>query len=55
MPGMNLTRTEAESRRAVIKGQPAYDIELDFLRGEEVFGSKTTIKFIATAALSLKI
>lgn len=47
MPGMNLTRTEAESRRAVIKSQPAYDIELDFLRGEEVFGSKTTIKFDA--------
>ena len=56
MPGENLTRLEAQQRRAII--DPAagsgitYEITLDLLRGAEVFGSRTVVRFPATAGAS---
>ncbi|WP_194949276.1 aminopeptidase N [Actinomyces trachealis] len=47
MPGQNLTRTEAAERAAVVTTQ-AYDVVLDLTRGEEVFGSTTSLRFQAT-------
>ncbi|SPT52704.1 Aminopeptidase N [Actinomyces bovis] len=51
MPGQNLTRTEAADRAAVVTTQ-AYDVVLDLTRGEEVFGSTTTLRFKATPGSS---
>ena len=47
MPGENLTRIEAQERRAVVDTR-SYDVLLDLTRGAEVFGSLTTVRFAAT-------
>ena len=44
MPGENLTRVEAAERAELVEVQ-SYTVELDLLKGEEVFGAKTTVKF----------
>ena len=46
MPGENLTRIEAQERRAIIETH-SYDISLDLTRGAEVFGSRTVVSFSA--------
>ncbi|WP_165069576.1 aminopeptidase N [Marisediminicola senii] len=51
MPGENLTRIEAQERRAIVS-DPSYDIALDLTRGAEVFGSTTTVTFTASAGAS---
>ncbi|ROS59575.1 aminopeptidase N [Frigoribacterium sp. PhB160] len=51
MPGENLTRLEAQERKSVVDVQ-SYDVELDLTRGEEVFGSTTTVRFTATPGAS---
>ena len=51
VPGENLTRIEAQERRAVVDTQ-SYDVVLDLTRGPEVFGSKTTVRFTATEGAS---
>ncbi len=48
MPGENLTRVEAQTRRSVVETH-AYEIELDLTTGPEVFRSTSTIRFSATA------
>ncbi|QEW04863.1 aminopeptidase N [Microbacterium lushaniae] len=47
MPGENLTRIEAQERRAVVDTH-SYEVTLDLTRGAEVFGSRTVIRFAAT-------
>ncbi|MCX6501680.1 MAG: aminopeptidase N [Microbacterium sp.] len=47
MPGENLTRLEAQERRAIVDTQ-SYDVTLDLTRGADVFGSTTTVRFTAT-------
>ncbi|MFG6445482.1 aminopeptidase N [Microbacterium sp. P07] len=53
MPGENLTRNEAQQRRAVVDpsadGGIEYAIALDLTKGAEVFGSRTVVRFSATA------
>ncbi len=51
MPGENLTRAEAQERASIVEVD-AYDIELDLTRGDEVFGSTTTVRFRATEGAS---
>ena len=51
MPGENLTRIEAQERRAIVDTQ-SYDIALDLTRGAEVFGSRTVVRFGATEGAS---
>lgn len=51
MPGDNLTRLEAQERKALIDVQ-SYDVELDLTTGPEVFRSTTVVKFTATAGAS---
>src|SRR3954447_24149156 len=51
MPGENLTRVEAQERTAVVS-RPEYEVRLDLTRGEEVFGSTTTVRFGATDGAS---
>ncbi|GAA3609362.1 aminopeptidase N [Agrococcus terreus] len=51
MPGENLTRAEAQERASILEVD-AYDIELDLTRGDEVFGSTTTVRFRATEGAS---
>ncbi|EEH63614.1 membrane alanyl aminopeptidase [Gleimia coleocanis DSM 15436] len=51
MPGMNLTRAEAEARSAVTKVS-TYDISLDLTTGAETFLSKSTVNFTATPGAS---
>ncbi|MFT3799238.1 aminopeptidase N [Microbacterium sp.] len=51
MPGENLTRIEAQERRATVDTQ-SYDIDLDLTKGAEVFGSRTVIRFSAVAGAS---
>ncbi|WP_404313147.1 aminopeptidase N [Agrococcus terreus] len=51
MPGENLTRAEAQERASIVQVD-AYDIELDLTRGDEVFGSTTTVRFRATEGAS---
>lgn len=46
MAESNLTRVEAVERAAVIR-EPNYEIEIDLTRGEELFGSATTVRFTA--------
>lgn len=52
MPGENLTRIEAQERRAIIDPTGGagleYDVTLDLTRGAEVFGSRTVVRFAAT-------
>ncbi|WP_159499988.1 aminopeptidase N [Microbacterium sp. 18062] len=47
MPGENLTRIEAQERRAVVDTQ-SYEVVLDLTTGPEVFRSTTTVRFTAT-------
>lgn len=51
MPGENLTRAEAQERRAIVDTQ-SYEIALDLTRGAEVFGSRTVVRFTATPGAS---
>ena len=48
MPGENLTRIEAQERRAIVDTH-AYEVALDLTRGPEVFGSRTVVRFSATS------
>lgn len=47
VPGENLTRIEAQERRAVVDTQ-SYEIALDLTKGDTVFGSRSVIRFTAT-------
>ncbi|WP_221584236.1 aminopeptidase N [Microbacterium sp. G2-8] len=47
MPGENLTRVEAQERRAVVETH-SYQVALDLTKGEEVFGSRSVVRFDAT-------
>ncbi|WP_353111236.1 aminopeptidase N [Microbacterium sp.] len=47
MPGENLTRIEAQERRAVVDTQ-SYEVALDLTKGDEVFGSRSVVRFTAT-------
>ncbi|WP_417511640.1 aminopeptidase N [Microbacterium sp.] len=47
MPGENLTRIEAQERRALIDTQ-SYEVSLDLTKGAEVFGSRSVVRFTAT-------
>lgn len=51
MPGENLTRIEAQERRAIIDTQ-SYEIALDVTKGAEVFGSRSVVRFTATPGAS---
>ncbi|CAL4859831.1 aminopeptidase N [Microbacterium sp. MM2322] len=51
MPGENLTRIEAQERRATVETH-SYDISLDLTTGDEVFASRSVIRFAATAGAS---
>ncbi|MET0992209.1 MAG: aminopeptidase N [Lacisediminihabitans sp.] len=51
MPGLNLTRVEAQER-AELLSVASYDVALDFSKGDEVFLSTTTVRFSATAGAS---
>nr|WP_274635682.1 aminopeptidase N [Microbacterium bovistercoris] len=51
MPGENLTRIEAQQRRAVVDTQE-YDVVLDLTKGAEVFSSTSTVRFTATEGAS---
>lgn len=44
MPGENLTRLEAQERRAVVDTD-SYQVDLDLTRGAEIFGSRTVVRF----------
>ena len=47
MPGQNLTRAEAVSRKNVVDVH-SYDVALDLTQGEETFRSHTVVTFSAT-------
>ncbi|MGV9193197.1 aminopeptidase N [Microbacterium sp. MC2] len=47
MPGENLTRSEAQERRAIID-TTSYEVALDLTTGPEVFRSRTVVRFAAT-------
>jgi aminopeptidase N len=47
VPGENLTRSEAQERRAIVDTH-SYEIGLDLTRGDEVFGSRSVVRFSAT-------
>jgi aminopeptidase N len=51
VPGENLTRIEAQERRAIVDTQ-SYDVALDLTRGEEVFGTRTVVRFSAAEGAS---
>ena len=51
MPGENLTRIEAQERRAIVDTHE-YDVQLDLTRGDEVFSSRTVVRFAATEGAS---
>lgn len=51
MPGENLTRIEAQERKALVSVS-SYDITLDLTTGSESFGSTTVVTFAATAGAS---
>ncbi len=51
MPGMNLTREEAQSRAALITVD-SYDVALNLTGSERVFGSHTTVRFSAVPGSS---
>jgi aminopeptidase N len=51
VPGQNLTRVEAQERARTVTTR-AYEIELDLLRGERVFGSTTRLHFDAVPGAS---
>ncbi|MBD8024535.1 aminopeptidase N [Microbacterium gallinarum] len=47
MPGENLTRSEAQERRAIVDTH-SYEVALDLTKGAEVFASRTVVRFSAT-------
>ena len=47
MPGENLTRIEAQERRALVDTQ-SYEVALDLTKGAEIFGSRAVVRFTAT-------
>jgi len=51
VPGENLTRIEAQERRAIVDTQ-SYEVALDLMKGAEVFGSRTVVRFTATPGAS---
>lgn len=51
MPGENLTRLEAQQRRALVD-TASYEVALDLTRGADVFGSRTVVRFAATEGAS---
>ncbi len=51
VPGENLTRIEAQERRDVLDTQ-SYEVSLDLTRGDDVFGSRTIVRFTATEGAS---
>lgn len=51
MPAENLTRIEAQERRATVETH-SYDVTLDLTTGDEVFESRSVIRFAATAGAS---
>ncbi|MDT3343998.1 aminopeptidase N [Microbacterium aquilitoris] len=51
MPGENLTRIEAQERRTTVETH-SYDVTLDLTTGDEVFESRSVIRFAATAGAS---
>jgi aminopeptidase N len=55
VPGENLTRVEAQERRAIIDPTGSgitYEISLNLTQGAEIFGSRTVVRFAATAGAS---
>lgn len=56
MPGENLTRIEAQERRAIVDPTAgagiSYAVTLDLNRGAEVFGSRTVVRFGAADGAS---
>ena len=51
MPGDNLTRVEAQERKAIV-GVANYDVTLDLTLGSETFRSTTVVTFAATVGAS---
>ncbi|TPX02880.1 aminopeptidase N, partial [Schumannella luteola] len=51
MPGQNLTRVEAQERKALVEVE-SYDVELDLTTSETTFRSTTTVRFTATPGAS---
>jgi len=51
LPGVNLTRIEAQERKALVSVH-SYDVTLDLTTGPETFGSTTTVRFTATPGVS---
>jgi aminopeptidase N len=51
VPGENLTRVEAQERKAIVDVQ-SYEVALDLTTGPTVFRSTTTVRFTATAGAS---
>ncbi|MGV8884792.1 MAG: aminopeptidase N [Microbacteriaceae bacterium] len=51
MPGENLTRVEAQERKALVEVQ-SYEVVLDLTTGPEIFRSSTTVSFSATPGAS---
>ncbi|MGX5680072.1 aminopeptidase N [Schumannella luteola] len=51
MPGENLTRVEAQERKAILDVQ-SYEVALDLTTGPETFASSTTVRFTAKAGAS---
>ncbi len=51
MPGENLTRCEAQERRALVD-TASYEVALDLTTGPEVFRSRTVVRFSATPGAS---
>ena len=51
MPGENLTRVEAQGRKAILD-VASYEVALDLTTGDKTFGSTTTVAFTATPGSS---
>ncbi|MBC7519157.1 MAG: hypothetical protein H7248_09845, partial [Microbacteriaceae bacterium] len=51
MPGENLTRVEAQERKAIVAVKN-YDVTLDLTTGAETFRSTTVVTFTATTGAS---
>jgi aminopeptidase N len=51
MPGENLTRVEAQGRKAIVD-VASYEVALDLTTGDRTFGSTTTVRFSATPGAS---
>ncbi|MDQ1550874.1 MAG: aminopeptidase, partial [Actinomycetota bacterium] len=51
VPGENLTRVEAQGRKAIVD-VASYEVALDLTTGDKTFGSTTTVTFSATSGSS---